>query len=419
MAKVLIIGGGGREHALARSIASNSEVTEIFCAPGNGGTAQEPKCINITQSTIPELVTFAKSNHIDLTIPGPEALLVEGVVDAFHAEGLTIFGPHQEAAQLEGSKVYSKDFMNRHGVATARAESFTNKEEALKTLPTWNYPVVVKADGLAAGKGVIICQSQQEAAEAIQQIMGEKCFGSAGDRLLLEEFLEGWEASFLVLYDGNTYTSMISAQDHKQIFDGGKGPNTGGMGVIAPNPRVTPELMQEIDRAILAPTFQGIAHEGLNFSGVLFFGVMVCNGNPYLLEYNVRFGDPETEAVLPLLSSDLYTTLYNCTQGTLHTTDITWNDASCCSVVMSSKGYPGEYQKGDRIEGITKISDGEVYIAGATLEKETLKTSGGRVLVLSVTGSTLEEARAKAYTEITNIHFDGCYYRKDIGVAGQ
>ncbi len=419
MAKVLIIGGGGREHALARSIASNSEVTEIFCAPGNGGTAQEPKCINITQATIPELVTFAKSNHIDLTIPGPEALLVEGVVDAFHAEGLTIFGPHQEAAQLEGSKVYSKNFMNRHGVATARAESFTQKEEALKTLPTWNYPVVVKADGLAAGKGVIICNSQQEAEEAILQIMGEKCFGSAGDRVLLEQFLDGWEASFLVLYDGNTYTSMISAQDHKQIFDGGKGPNTGGMGVIAPNPRVTPELMDEIDRTILAPTFQGIAKENLNFSGVLFFGVMVCEGIPYLLEYNVRFGDPETEAVLPLLSSDLYTTLYTCTKGELSTTDIRWKKGSCCSVVMSSKGYPGSYQKGDTINGISKISDGEVYLAGATLEAGTLKTSGGRVLVLSATGSTLEEARTKAYQEITNIHFDGCYYRKDIGIAGQ
>ncbi len=420
-AKVLIIGSGGREHALARSIAKSPKVQQIFCAPGNGGTAQEPKCQNITATTIPELVVFAKEQQITLTVPGPEALLVEGIADAFHAEGLAIFGPHKAAAELEGSKVFSKEFMEKHGVSTARAESFDSFAAAKKSLASWDYPLVVKADGLAAGKGVIICHTETEATAALTEIMQDKCFGNAGSRILIEQFLDGWEASFLVLYDGKTYRSMISAQDHKQIFDGNKGPNTGGMGVIAPNPRVTPELMQEIDRTILAPTFRGIAQDGLTFAGVLFCGVMVQDGNPYLLEYNVRFGDPETEAVLPLLTSDLYEVLYSCTQGKLAETSTEWKEGSCCTVVMSSEGYPGSYPKGRTITGIDQVTQTEVYIAGATApaDKGALQTSGGRVLAVSATAPTLSEARHKAYTEITKIHFDGCYYRKDIGTAGQ
>ncbi len=415
MAKVLIIGGGGREHALVKSIAKSPEVEIIYCAPGNGGTEREEKCTNITATTIPELLEFAKHYSIDLTIPGPEALLVEGITDAFRQEGLAIFGPHKKAAQLEGSKAFAKEFMARYGISTAKSHTFTSYTKAVERAKEESYPLVVKADGLAGGKGVIICNTQEEACIALKELMEQKSFGSAGERVILEQFLDGWEASFLVLYDGKSYQPMISAQDHKQIFDQSQGPNTGGMGVVAPNPRVTKALMQSIDQNIFVPTFRGIQEEAFPFCGVLFFGVMVVNDEPFLLEYNVRFGDPETQAVLPLLKSDLYTLLTSCTRQKLAATPLRWKRGSCCTVVMSAEGYPGVYRKGDTISGINTLTKGELFIAGATLCGETLETSGGRVLALSATAPTLKQARTRVYSSVEKIHFAGAHYRRDIG----
>ncbi|MDA3810575.1 MAG: phosphoribosylamine--glycine ligase [Spirochaetaceae bacterium] len=411
--KLLITGGGGREHAIALKLAENKRVEKIFCAPGNGATALMDKCQNVHLDSLDELLQFAVSNHIDLTIPGAEDLLVEGIVDLFKENNLAIFGPHQAAAMLEGSKSFAKDFMKEYGIRTAEYETFTSAEEALSYLATARIPIVVKADGLAAGKGVIICQNREEAFKAVRDIMINNCFGDAGNSVVLEEYLEGYEASILSVFDGNTITPFISAKDHKKIGEGETGLNTGGMGVIAPNPYVTDSVYSDFINDISDKTLKGLKEEKLLFSGIIFFGLMITEIGVYLLEYNLRMGDPETQAVLPLLESDLLDIIEKALKGTLCLNDLKWSGNCSCAVVQASGGYPLSYKKGHEIHGIKK--DQLVYISGAQLSEGKLITSGGRVLTVVGTAETAEKAKEEAYRLIKKIHFKDQYYRNDIG----
>ncbi len=408
--KLLIIGSGGREHALGTKFKENKKASELYFATGNGGTAQIGT--NISATTVEELCEFAKKNAIDLTIVGSEDLLVAGIVDAFQKEDLAIFGPHKEAAQLEGSKAFAKEFMQKYGVKTAAYQTFEDYEKALAYLDKIDYPTVVKASGLAAGKGVIIAQNKEEAKQALQEIMQDKVFGASGSQVVIEEFLEGVEASILSYYNGKEITPFISAKDHKKIGEGETGLNTGGMGVIAPNPYVTEEIMQEFERDILQPTLKGLNEENLQFAGVIFFGLMLTKKGVYLLEYNLRMGDPETQAVLPLLNSDLLTLTEDAIQG--KPLDVEWKSEHSCCVVMVSGGYPQKYEKGHEIKDLETL-EVPYFIAGAKEENGKLLTSGGRVLNIVALGETAKEAREKAYQEVEKIHFDKAYYRKDIG----
>ncbi|PVX52374.1 phosphoribosylamine--glycine ligase [Balneicella halophila] len=408
--KILIIGSGGREHALGVKLKENAKVTELFFATGNGGTAQIGT--NIVASTIDELCDFAKSNSIDLTIVGSEDLLVAGIVDIFHENGLKIFGPHKEAAQLEGNKAFAKTFMQKYGVKTASYKTFTDYKEALNHLSEIHYPTVVKASGLAAGKGVIIAQNKQEAEKALHEIMQDKVFGDSGSEVLIEEFLEGVEASILSYYNGKEIVPFISAKDHKKIGEGETGLNTGGMGVVAPNPYVTGDVIEKFQKNILKPTLKGLVVENLQFSGVIFFGLMITKKGVYLLEYNLRMGDPETQAVLPLLESDLLTLTENAIDG--KEMDAKWKNQHSCCVVMVSGGYPQGYKKGHLIQGLEYL-DTTYFIAGAQEENNELRTSGGRVLNIVATATTAEEARKKAYEQVEKVHFVDSFYRKDIG----
>lgn len=408
--KILIIGSGGREHALGVKLKENTKVKEIYFATGNGGTAQIGT--NIAATSIEELYTFAKKEAIDLTIVGSEDLLVAGIVDAFHKNGLKIFGPHKAAAQLEGNKAFAKEFMKKYGVKTAAYKNFTNYKKALAHLNTIPYPTVVKASGLAAGKGVIIAQNKTEAENALQEIMQDKIFGDSGSEVVIEEFLEGVEASILSYYNGKEIVPFISAKDHKKIGEGESGLNTGGMGVIAPNPYTTPEVMNAFQKDILQPTLKGLEAERLQFSGVIFFGLMITKKGVYLLEYNLRMGDPETQAVLPLLESDLLTLTENAIDG--KTISPKWKDQHSCCVVMVSGGYPQNYKKGYPIEGLDQLSEA-YFVAGAKQEDNKLLTSGGRVLNIVALANTGEEARKRAYSEVEKVKFTDAYYRKDIG----
>lgn len=412
--KVLLIGSGGREHAIAWKIAQSPLVETIYCAPGNGGTHSECKCININMDKIDELKEFALNEEVDLTVVGPEVPLVEGIVDAFKASELKIFGPSKAAAQLEGSKAYSKGFMKNYGVKTAAYEVFDDKNSAEEYLKKCDYPVVIKADGLAAGKGVVICENKDEAIKAIDEFMIKDIFKGSGKRVIIEEFLEGVEASILSITDGETVIPFISAKDHKNIFDGNIGPNTGGMGAIAPNPYCSEEVLKEFENNIMLPTLKGIKSEGLDYIGIIFFGLMITKKGTYLLEYNVRMGDPETQVVLPLMKSDFVELINSAIDKKLKDFKVEWkNQASCC-VVAASGGYPGAYKTGYGISGLDEI-DSKVFVAGAVSDNETLKTSGGRVLVVSATGSDPEMARNAAYRDIQKINFKDIYYRKDIG----
>ncbi|MBI9099559.1 MAG: phosphoribosylamine--glycine ligase [Spirochaetaceae bacterium] len=411
--RILITGGGGREHALAVKLAENSRVERIFCAPGNGATAIMDKCENIEASDIESLAEFAFSHSIDLTIPGAEDLLVQGIVDLFESKNLPIFGPHKEAAQLEGSKSFAKDFMKKYGIRTAEYETFTSAIKALSYLEHAQIPIVVKADGLAAGKGVIICQSRDEAVKAVHNIMINNCFGEAGSSVVLEEYLEGYEASILSVFDGNTITPFISAKDHKKIGEGETGLNTGGMGVIAPNPYVTESVYEDFLKNISDRTVVGLKAENLIFSGIIFFGLMITEKGVYLLEYNLRMGDPETQAVLPLLESDLLDIIEKAGKGHLSMDDLKWSGNCSCAVVQASGGYPLSYEKGYEIRGIEK--DQLVYISGAQFSEGKLITSGGRVLTVVGTAQTAEEAKKEAYRLMDKITFKDQYYRKDIG----
>ena len=413
--KLLLIGSGGREHALAWKLAQSPKVDKIYVAPGNGGTAIENKCENINITDIDELAKFAKENDIYLTVVGPEDPLTKGITDKFKSLGLRCFGPDKAGAQLEGSKSFSKDFMKKYGVKTAEYAVFTNADDALEYLKGCAYPIVIKADGLAAGKGVIIAENNEEANEAIKTCMIDDAFNGAGKKVVIEEFLEGVEASILSICDGKTIIPFISAKDHKQIYDGGKGPNTGGMGVLAPNPYVTEEVMKDFEDNIMSNTLKGIQAEGFDFKGIIFFGLMITKKGTYLLEYNVRMGDPETQSVLHLMDSDLFEVIEAAMNEKLSEIEVKWKNEVCINVVLASKGYPGKFVKGYEIKIDDSIKD-NVFLAGAKFEDGVLKTNGGRVLSVVGTGKTLEDARKEAYKNVELVDFKDAYCRKDIGI---
>ncbi|MGN2368999.1 phosphoribosylamine--glycine ligase [Clostridium cagae] len=414
--KLLLIGSGGREHALAWKLGKSQKVEKIFVAPGNGGTATHDKCENINITDIGELIAFAKKETVDITIVGPEDPLTEGIVDEFKKENLKIFGPAKDGAMLEGSKSFSKDFMKKYGVKTAEYATFTSVNEALEYLENCTYPTVVKADGLAAGKGVIICENKEEAIEAVNTCMVDDAFNGAGQKIVIEEFLEGVEASILSITDGKTIIPFLSAKDHKQIFDDGKGPNTGGMGVLAPNPYVTEEVLLDFKENIMNKTLVGIKEEGFDFKGIIFFGLMITKKGTYLLEYNVRMGDPETQSVLYLMESDLLEVIEAALNEELDKIELKWSKGVCINVVLASDGYPNKFNKGYEIKIDEKVKN-KVFLAGAKYQDGILKTSGGRVLSVIGCGENVEEARKEAYANINKVTFKGAYCRKDIGIS--
>ena len=414
--KILVIGSGAREHAICNNLLKNEKVLKVYCAPGNAGTAKEKNCENVKISTIDEILNFAKKESIDLTIVGSEEMLVYGIVDKFEENGLKIFGPNKQAAILEGSKAYAKDFMKKYGVKTAEYELFTDYNKADEYLNKCSYPIVIKASGLALGKGVLICQDKEEAKNALEDIMVKKIFKDAGNEVVIEEFLEGVEASILSVTDSNIIIPFISAKDHKKVGDNDTGNNTGGMGVISPNPYYTKEAEELFIKDILEPTLKGIKAEKMSFAGIIFFGLMITKKGVYLLEYNVRMGDPETQAVLQLLETDYLSIIESAMKRELSTLNIKWKNKHACCVVMASGGYPASYNKGYKIEGIDKIN-GKCFIAGAKLDENAdIVTDGGRVLNVVNIADSLEEARKLTYADIEKIDFKDKYYRKDIGL---
>lgn len=412
--KLLVIGGGAREHAIIRKLKENSCVTEIFALPGNGGIAKDAVCVDIGAKDIDGIVRFAKENHIDFAVVAPDDPLVLGAVDELEAVGIPCFGPNRAAAVIEGSKVFSKNLMKQYGIPTAAYEVFTDSASALAYLETAPMPTVIKADGLALGKGVIIAQDLEEAKDAVKTIMADKKFGDSGNRIVVEEFLTGPEVSVLSFTDGKTVVPMVSSMDHKRALDNDLGLNTGGMGTIAPNPYYTNEVAKRCMEEIFLPTIRAMNREGRTFKGCLYFGLMLTADGPKVIEYNCRFGDPETQVVLPLLESDLLTIMQACAKGTLSETEVKFSEKSACCVVMASSGYPENYEKGFEIHMDADI-DGEVYVAGAKLEGEKLVTSGGRVLSVVATAESLPAAIEKAYAQVPKVRFQNAFYRRDIG----
>ncbi|MGI5839661.1 MAG: phosphoribosylamine--glycine ligase [bacterium] len=416
--KVLVVGGGGREHALVRKIAESPQVTRLFCAPGNAGIAAEAEPVNIPADTIAELAAFARSERIDLTVVGPEVPLTEGIVDEFIGQGLRIFGPSRAAARLEGSKSFAKELMRKTGIPTAAATTFTETAAALNYLEQATLPVVVKADGLAAGKGVIIARDRAEAAAAVRMMLQEKVFGKAGNKVLIEEYLEGEEVSVLAFTDGETVIPLVSAQDHKRVYDGDQGPNTGGMGAYSPAPAYTPEMAAEVYSRILVPTVAAMAAEGCQYRGVLYAGLMLTAAGPRVLEYNARFGDPETQVILPRLESDLVEIMEAIIDGTLAQTEIRWREESAVCVVMAAGGYPGKYEKGKVITGLSEAASQPgvtILHAGTALADGKIVTAGGRVLGVTALGADIRSAIDRAYAAAARIDFAGAHYRRDIG----
>ncbi len=416
--KLLIIGNGGREHALAWKAAQDKNVSRVFVAPGNAGTASEEKVSNIAIDVldIDKLVTFATKEKIDLTIVGPEAPLVAGVVDQFEAKGLTIFGPVEAAAQLEGSKAFTKDFLARHNIPTAAYQNFTDIESAKVFVRNMGAPIVVKADGLAAGKGVILAQTEQEAFDAIDDMLAGNAFGEAGHRVVVEEFLTGEEASFIVMVDGKNILPLATSQDHKARDNGDKGPNTGGMGAYSPAPVVTQEIHDRAMQEVIIPTVKGMASEGIPYKGFLYAGLMIdAEGTPKVLEYNCRFGDPETQPILMRLKSSLAELCIAGAQGKLNTVSAEWDNRTALGVVMAAGGYPVTYRKGDEIQGLNKVENAKVFQAGTQVKDGKLLTNGGRVLCVTALGETASEAQEQAYKAVKTISWDDAYYRTDIG----
>ncbi len=416
--KVLVVGSGGREHALVWKLKSSKKVDKIFCAPGNGGISRLAKCVNIKPDNIKALADFASRNKIGLTVVGPEAPLAKGIVDEFQRKKLKIFGPEKKAAQLESSKVFSKEFMRRHHIPTASFKVFSTAAEAIGFCNSVQFPVVIKADGLAAGKGAIIVKDINQATTIIEDIMLKKVFGSAGDRVLIESFLSGQEVSIMAIADGKTIVPLLPSQDHKQAYDGDRGPNTGGMGAYCPVQFMTPELMEEIDEQILQPTITGLAQEEITYKGVLYAGLMITPNGPKALEFNCRFGDPETQAVLPLLKTDLLDLMMASVNGKISSfPKLDWRKAAAACVVMASRGYPGKYATGIKISGLQNIKDDSsvVFHAGTESKGDRLVTSGGRVLGVVGMDKDLKLALNKAYRHVSRIKFDGAMYRKDIG----
>ena len=412
--KILVVGGGGREHAIIKKIKENKEVTEIFALPGNGGIAQDATCVNIGAKDIENIVKFALDNSIDYAVVAPDDPLVLGCVDALQEKGIPCFGPDAKAAIIEGSKVFSKNLMKKYNIPTAQYEVFDDMEKAIEYLQTAPIPTVIKADGLALGKGVIIANTREEAIDAVRSMMEDKVFGDSGNNVVIEEFLTGPEVSVLSFTDGKTVVPMVSSMDHKRALDNDEGLNTGGMGTVVPNPYYTDAVAKECMEKIFVPTMNAMNLEGRTFKGCLYFGLMLTPNGPKVIEYNCRFGDPETQVVLPLLESDLLTVMQAVTNETLADIEVKLADKSACCVIMASNGYPKSYDKGFEMTIPADINN-NVYVAGAKLSDGKLLTDGGRVLGATAIADTLEDAIKKSYNMVENIKFENAYYRKDIG----
>ena len=420
--RVLVIGGGGREHALIWKISQSPKVTKVFCAPGNAGTAAIANNVPIPADQIDQLLEFAQENEIGLTVVGPEQPLVMGIVDCFQEKGLRIFGPSARAAELEGSKAFSKNIMKKYDLLTAKYETFTSHEKAILYVDKENGPIVVKASGLAAGKGVILCRNAEEGRNAVDTIMKDKSFGSAGDEVVIEEFLEGQEVSVLAFTDGNTVLLMDSAQDHKAALDGDQGPNTGGMGAYSPAPVFTDLIRQKVRDNIMFPLVRAMKAEGRPYQGIIYAGLMLTKLGPKILEFNARFGDPETQPLLVRMESDIVPLFEACIDGTLEQCDLKWKPETSVCVVMAAKGYPGSYEKGKEISGLDEagaLPDVVVFHAGTKGEGGKVLTNGGRVLGITATGPDTPSAIAKAYEAVNKIKWDGIHYRKDIAARGR
>lgn len=417
--RVLVIGSGGREHALVWKLAQSPEVDKVYAAPGNPGMTQSAECINIAVTDIEALTAFAQEQNIDLTVVGPEAPLTLGIVDKFKSQGLPIFGPSAVAARLEGSKVFSKNLFKKYGIPTAQFEVFDQAEEAkafARELFAGGKAAVIKADGLAAGKGVVVAADYDEAAEAIDSILTDKAFGQAGDKVLVEECLQGQELSFFAISDGQNYVSLLAAQDHKRINDNDEGPNTGGMGAYTNPPLYTPELKQTILKEVIEPTISAMQKEGCPYQGVLYAGLMITAEGPKVLEYNARFGDPEAQVLMPMIKSDLLPVLEAAAAGQLRNQSVELNDGACVGVVLASGGYPAAYQKGRVISGLDQVNaDTLVFHAGTALRDGQIVTDGGRVMAVVVRDESISAAIQKVYLEVEKIHFDDMHYRHDIG----
>lgn len=416
--KVLVVGGGGREHALVWKIAQSPKVSKVFCAPGNAGISRHATLVPIGANDLKGLLEFALREEIGLTVVGPEEPLTRGIVDLFESKGLAIFGASQKAAELEGSKAFAKMMMKKYHIPTASYEIFVERQSAVQYVQRQGAPIVIKADGLAAGKGVILCKTVEEAIEAIDQMMVKKIFGESGSRVVIEEYLVGEEASYLAFTDGKAILPLASSQDHKAVFDGDEGPNTGGMGAYSPAPVVTEEVNQKIIQKILRPIIQGMAEEGRPYKGVIYAGLMIYNGEPKVLEFNARFGDPETQPVLMRMKGDMVPILEACIEGTLSRCMIEWDRRAAVCVVMASKGYPGEYERGKRIDGLEKASlmeDVFIFHAGTAFKDQQVVTHGGRVLGVTGLGESIPKAIARTYQAVEMISWEGVHYRKDIG----
>jgi phosphoribosylamine--glycine ligase len=416
--KVLVVGGGGREHALIWKIAQNSGVRKIYCAPGNAGIVQMAECLPISADDVKGLAAWAEKEKIDLTVVGPEAPLTLGIVEDFRARGLRIFGPSRKAAEIEGSKAYTKELMKKYGIPTGESETFTDPGAAVRYVKAKGAPLVVKADGLAAGKGVIICRKVEEALSAVELILVQKAFGAAGAKVVVEEFLEGEEASFLAFTDGENVLPLPTSQDHKAIYDNDQGPNTGGMGAYSPAPVVSEKIHREVMEKIMIPTVRGMAKEGREYQGVLYAGLMIKDEKARVLEFNARFGDPEAQPLLMRMKSDLIPVLEATIDKKLAGQKIQWEERPSVCVVMASGGYPGSYEKGKPISGLrdaAKVRDAFVFHAGTALKGGRVVTNGGRVLGVTALGSGIQEAIQRAYEAVAKISWEGVYYRKDIG----
>ena len=415
--KIMVVGGGGREHAIIRKLAESPEVEKIYALPGNGGIAADAQCVPIAATDIEGVVRFASETAVDFAVVAPDDPLAMGCVDRLHAIGIPCFGPEARAAEIEASKVFSKNLMKKYGIPTAQYETFSDPEAATAYALGGSFPVVVKADGLALGKGVLICANADEAREAIKSIMLDRHFGASGNRVVIEEFLEGPEVSVLAFTDGKTVKPMVSSMDHKRVGDHDTGLNTGGMGTIAPNPYYTPAMAERCMQEIFLPTIAAMNAEGRTFRGCLYFGLMLTKDGPKVIEYNCRFGDPETQVVLPLLKSDLLTIMRACEYGTLEQTDVEFSDGAACCVILASGGYPEKYEKGREIHlnGAENASNVRVFHSGTSLKDGVLRTSGGRVLGVTATASTLGDAIHEAYAAARKVSFQDMYMRSDIG----
>ncbi|HBG0936613.1 TPA: phosphoribosylamine--glycine ligase [Clostridioides difficile] len=414
--KILVVGGGGREHAICWKLSKEKNVEKVYCAPGNAGITNVAECVNIGDTNIEELLKFAKENEIGLTIVGPEVPLVMGIVDEFEKEGLRVFGPNKKCAQLEGSKAFSKEFMIKHNIPTAKYKEYTNLEEAISEIDSFGYPVVIKADGLAAGKGVVIPENREDAIATLKEMMSDKKFGAAGDKIVIEEFLKGIETSILAFVDNDTIVPMASAKDHKKVNNYEQGPNTGGMGTFSPSEIYTEELANKVKETVLEKTLEGFKKDGLNFKGILFVGLMITEDGEKVLEYNVRFGDPETQSVLFRLETDLHEIMETILDNKLKDIEINYSDDEAVCVMLTSGGYPDSYEKGKIIIGLENLDDDiVVFHSGTKMLDGNLVTNGGRVIGITAKSTTVKDAAEKVYENIKKINFEGMHYRTDIG----